>query len=151
MAWWKSFRRKLRTARGNSFRDWMVIAGAWWMLQVFFFLLRINSLERLNRITGKINIRIPVPSDVLGWTWHREKLIQMAARLHIFPMSCLPRALTLRWMASRHGIPSELRIGMGESSTRFQAHAWIEVAGQAIGEAEDINERFTVFTPFSTR
>jgi hypothetical protein len=151
MAWWKSFRRKLRTARGNSFRDWVVIFISWWVLLYFYFLLRTTSLERLNRITGKTRKSAQVMPDGLAWVWHHEKLIQMAARLHLLPMTCLPRALTLRWMASRRGIPSGLRIGIGVSSPQMTAHAWVEVQGQAIGEAEDINQRFTVFSPINPK
>ena len=37
---------------------------------------------------------------------------EAAARHHLYPMRCLPRALCLRWLLGRHGIAAELRIGV---------------------------------------
>jgi hypothetical protein len=59
-------------------------------------------------------------------------------------MTCLPRALTLRRMLSRHAIPAQLRIGANKTSTGIIAHAWVELDGEAIGEPEDIAESFKV-------
>jgi len=70
-------------------------------------------------------------------------LVYLASRLHLLPMMCLTRACTLQWMLSRRGIPSRLRIGMNRSQVGIHAHAWVEMMGQAIGEAEDIGEQFT--------
>jgi hypothetical protein len=44
----------------------------------------------------------------------------------------------------RRGIPSRLCIGANKSSMGIRAHAWVEVEGQAIGEPEDIVERFKI-------
>jgi hypothetical protein len=71
-------------------------------------------------------------------------LVSLAGRLHLPPMTCLPRALTLRRMLSRHAIPSKLRIGMNKAPTGMHAHAWVEVDGEAVGEPEDIADDFRV-------
>ena len=61
--------------------------------------------------------------------------------------SRLPRAFCLRWMLSRAGVESHLRIGTNRTTTGIVAHAWVEVAGENIGEPEDISERFKVVVP----
>jgi hypothetical protein len=57
-----------------------------------------------------------------------------AARHHLYPMPCLPRALTLRWLLARHGIAAELRIGVARRAGELAAHAWVEWQGRALGE-----------------
>lgn len=73
-----------------------------------------------------------------------HRLVELASRLHLFPMTCLPRALTLRWMLTKRGIPSLLRIGVTGTESGMQAHAWVVVAGVAVGEAEDVVEKFSI-------
>jgi hypothetical protein len=62
-------------------------------------------------------------------------------------MTCLPKAFTLRWKLSRNGIPAQLRIGTNKTSSGIRAHAWVEVDGVAIGEPEDITDRFKMLAP----
>jgi hypothetical protein len=144
MNWWKSIRHKFQAARSLSLRDWLAVAGAWWVLLGFFVALRLVSLKRLERFTRPKTGRIAVGPDILRWAWQRESLIRMASRLHLLRMTCLPRALTLRWMLSRHGMQSQLCIGVNKTKTDFHAHAWVQMEAENIGEPEDIEERFVV-------
>ena len=73
-----------------------------------------------------------------------NRLVELASRLHILPMTCLPRALTLQGLLKRHNIPSLLRIGVARVPAGVLAHAWVEVAGVPMGEAEDVDERFSL-------
>ena len=73
-----------------------------------------------------------------------HRLVELASRLHILPMTCLPRAVTLQGMLKRHAIPSLLRIGVARAPAGMLAHAWVEVAGVPIGEADDVAERFSL-------
>ena len=141
---WKSFRHKLQTASQLSPGDWLDLVKAWWVLLGFYLALRCMPFNRLEAFTRLAKEKSVVPLDALTWAWRRQELVSMAARLHFIPMTCLPRSLALRWMASRHGIPAQLRIGMNKSSNRLFAHAWVELQGEMIGEPEDIAERFMV-------
>ena len=51
-------------------------------------------------------------------------------------VTCLPRSLTLWWLLRRHGIESELRIGVRTDDERLLAHAWVVCGGAVIGEAQ---------------
>jgi hypothetical protein len=86
-------------------------------------------------------------TEILASAHRLEKLVYLAARLHLYPMTCLLRACSLHWMLGRRRIPSRLCIGMNSSLTGMQAHAWVQVLGQAIGEPEDIETRFKILEP----
>lgn len=144
---WKSFRHKLQTARQLSPKDWLVLAKAWFALAGFSLALRWMPFNRLEAFTCRVTEKSAIPADAPAWAWRRQRLVSLAARLHLIRMTCLPRALVLRWMANRHGLPAQLRIGMNKSSNQLFAHAWVEIQGEMIGEPEDIAERFEVLNP----
>lgn len=76
--------------------------------------------------------------------------VARAAAHHLAPMTCLPRALALQRMLAYRGILSALRIGVRKDlggGSGIAAHAWIEVAGRALGEPEAIEERFRPLLP----
>lgn len=68
---------------------------------------------------------------------------------------CLPRAMTLWWLLRRRGLDARLRLGVNlranepkvPQTTRLDAHAWIELNGQPLGEASDVEQIFTVMEP----
>jgi hypothetical protein len=54
----------------------------------------------------------------------------------LFRPSCLVRALALSRMLADAGIQgAQVRIGVRDSAGRFEAHAWVEFAGDALGES----------------
>ena len=141
----KSVRHKLETASQLSWQDWLILLEAWWGLLAFYLAIRLAKFERLEEdSTRPIGQGRGLPKDAIGWAWHTQRLVSMAARLHLFSMTCLPKALTLRWMLSRRGIQAQLQIGMNKSPAGVYAHAWVEFSGEAIGEPEDIGDRFKV-------
>jgi hypothetical protein len=144
MDFWKSFSSKLQIARQLAWRDWFTLVEAWWVLLGFRLAMRWVNFDRLEAFTQPAEEGAINHPDALEWAHRRQRLISLAGRLHIPAMKCLPRALALRWMLSRHAIPSQLRIGMNKASTGFFAHAWVEVDGEAVGEPEDITGNFMV-------
>lgn len=117
------------------------------MLFGFFLALRLVSLERLKKTFFLIGGKKVDPAAVLVFAHRQQKLVSLASRLHLLSITCLVRACTLHWMLGRHGIPSRLCIGVNKSLVGINAHAWVEIMGQAIGEPEDIDERFKVLEP----
>ena len=141
---WKPLIHKLQIARRLAWRDWLVLGAAWWMLWGFRLALHWMSFDRLENFTHLSDEKISASPDPLAWARRRQRLVSLAGRLHLPPMTCLPRALTLRRMLSRHAIPSQLRIGMNKAPTGMLAQAWVEVDGEAVGEPEDIAEDYKV-------
>jgi hypothetical protein len=72
--------------------------------------------------------------------------MQAAAERRIFfKPSCLEHSLVLWWLFRRHGIPANLRIGGRKEQGRFQAHAWVEIAGVPLGDAGSAHRNFVPF------
>jgi len=59
--------------------------------------------------------------------------------------TCLEKSLALWWLLARQGIASHLRIGARKIDGKFEAHAWIDRHGVAVGEPEDVHQHYAVF------
>jgi hypothetical protein len=136
-----SFRNKLRIARSLSFSDWLTLVEAWWGLLGYYLVLRKISYERLQSAHGMSE----GSANSLPTAQRLHRLVVLASRLHVLPMTCLVQALTLRRMLGRRGVPSRLVIGAGKTPLGIHAHAWVEVQGQSIGE-QKVAERFSPLT-----
>jgi len=143
---WKSFRSKIIIARQLSFGEWLTLVEAWWALFGFYPALRWFSFDRLKSLIRTNSSEKADPIRVLNVAKKLHKLVYLASRLHLLPMTCLPRAFTLRWMLGRRGIPAQLRIGISKTATGILAHAWVDIDGETIGESEDIPERFKILS-----
>jgi len=141
---WKAFKDKTLLAWQLSLPEWLALVEAWWILLGFYLALFWVSYDRLAATPRPILNKIAGESNVLVLAQRLQLVVGMAARLHLLPMTCLVKALTLRFMLSRRGIEAQLRIGANKTSTGLSAHAWVEIQGQPISESEDLAERFKV-------
>lgn len=66
-------------------------------------------------------------------------------RTSLLLADCLPRALVLWWLCRRARIDAALRLGARTLTGRFEAHAWVEVAGRPVGEEEAVEKIYTAF------
>lgn len=96
-----------------------------------------NRLER-RQVSHDGGESKPVAESLAAWA----RAVDVAARHHVYPMRCVPRALALRSFLAEEGIVTELRIGVRKEGDRLAAHAWIEHQGTPIGEASTVAERF---------
>lgn len=137
LSWLKA---RLQIARELSLTDWLRLGEAWLALLWFYIAIRITSFEKLNTA-----VSIPLKANGLDIALKLQRLVHLASRLHLLSMTCLPRALSLRWMLVRRGIPVQIQIGVTRTPQGVHAHAWLEVGGQQVGEPEDVTERFQRF------
>ena len=72
-------------------------------------------------------------------------LVNRAAQQPFVPATCLSRSLYLQWLLKRHGITSQLGIGIDKTTGVFKAHAWVECAGIPMNDQPDIAKNFAVF------
>ena len=96
----------------------VVCVGVWGAL-------RLVSLRRLVRWTGPASQREEPPEeDVVDRTVWAVR----AAGTRLFPTRpCLPQSLAARFLLARHGISTELRVGIRkEGGEALRAHAWLE-------------------------
>lgn len=124
------FSRALR--RGP--RAWGLFARAWLALPAADLCLRWLSFPRVERLFAPPATLPAIADDeaVRLRVW----AVDAAARHHLWVMTCLPRALCLRWLLGRAGIPAELRIGIARQDGQLLAHAWVERDGAPVGERE---------------
>ena len=73
--------------------------------------------------------------------------IDLAARHHWVHAQCLHRSLVLDWWLRRERLSSNLRIGVLRDGTGVLGHAWVELAGQVVG---DHATTVATFTPLFT-
>jgi len=75
-----------------------------------------------------------------------SRMVLAASRHSFIQSTCLERSLALWWLLARKGIASQLRIGVRKDSGKFQAHAWVEQEGNAIGEPDSVHLHYAAFS-----
>lgn len=73
------------------------------------------------------------------------RLVNRVAHHVLPPDNCLTRSLCLQWLLRRHGIDTELRLGVKLDEGQLHAHAWVEMGGHPVNDREDVAERFLPF------
>ena len=118
--------------------DLRTFARAWGLLLAADLSLRFLSFPRVDRWFASAATGAPEEGETGRLVWATEA----AARHHLYPMRCLPKALCLRRLLGRHGIEAELRIGVSTRDGALAAHAWVECQGVPVGETRDVEDRF---------
>ena len=59
--------------------------------------------------------------------------------------SCLDRSVFLWFVLRLHGIDGDLRIGIAPNDDTIEGHAWVELDGDVLNDADDIAKHFAVF------
>lgn len=62
-----------------------------------------------------------------------------------FKTNCLEQSLVLWQLLQRHGFPAELKIGARKEAGQFEAHAWVELNGQALNNEDGQHREFVPF------
>lgn len=101
------------------------------------------SYQRLTALRA-MKTRAADPSRAWESALHIQRLIGLAARIHLPAMTCLQQSLTLRWMLNERGIPAAIQIGVQKTSDKIHAHAWVEVFGKTPGETEETIRQFSI-------
>jgi hypothetical protein len=134
-----------RLARLSGADRRVLLAAALWLPAVDLGL-RTVGFARVRRWLGTGRSAGP-PSAPLSPERRAEaeavaRWVTVAARHHLWPMTCLRRALVIDRMLARRGIPAELSIGVRKGEEGFRAHAWIECGGRPLFEPEAVELRY---------
>ncbi len=144
MDFYKLVRHKLQTARTFSWNEWKILARVWLLLLAIDWALRFLPFRRVKSLVKlrQANTDLAHANDISDTIRRSQKLVDIAARNHLYPMRCLRRALVLQWMLGQQGIDTELKFGVQKDSGGLNAHVWLEHKGQPIGEPQSIAARF---------
>ncbi len=107
--------------------------------------LSIAGLKRTQRALAA-NAWRPQSPETLAEARMLARMVSIAARRGAWRSRCLPTALALQWMLARRGIASQLRLGVRRREGLFEAHAWIEHAGEALIDGPRVHDEFAAFT-----
>lgn len=115
---------------------------AWGLLLAVDVGLRVAPLAKLHRWLGRglpAEQALPARRELAWETW---RLVDAAARHHLYKMSCLRQSLVLQRLLAERGLAVGVYIGARKAQGQLSAHAWIEVDGEAIGEGRGTVESF---------
>ncbi len=89
----------------------------------------------------------PIPDADIG---QMVRLVDVAANRGPVRVTCLRRSLAAWWLLRRHGVISEIQIGVRRRDGAFEAHAWVERDGIVLNDRADIGLDFaTLASPES--
>lgn len=59
--------------------------------------------------------------------------------------NCLVRSVALYGALRHAGVPADVRIGVGRTAPQLDAHAWVELDGVPVNDADDVGARYAAF------
>ncbi|HEX9637024.1 MAG TPA: lasso peptide biosynthesis B2 protein [Acidobacteriota bacterium] len=126
-----------------------------WLVQALFLLpltawaIRWVGLRRLQSLLEGVTPSRFFPGAGLDrptdWTRRAARMVEIAAARGPYCATCLHRSVVLWCLLRRHGVDSELRIGIRKQAGGLDAHAWVEHAGVALNERPPVAERYRPF------
>src|SRR5574341_541923 len=143
MGCWRRSVSKLHKLLRLSSRDRSRLIQAAVLLPLTALVLRLTGLRRCRQVLSQFVPRRSVLktrqseaalADARRISW----LIGVATRRGVYPATCLPRSLVLWFLLRREGIEGELCLGTRKEAGRFEAHAWIELAGVVLNDSEEV-------------
>ena len=141
--------RKLRYTLSLSGNDQRLLFQAWLLLLVVDLGLRIapfRFIQKLLTVTSKSTSLENISEE--DTFQNVERIVDVAGNNHLYPMTCLRRALVLQRLLALRGIETELRFGVHKGGNKLSAHAWLEYQGQSVSERR---ESYQEFIPISTQ
>jgi len=140
MSYLDVIRRKARVARQFSGPDWGTFFQAWVLLLAVDLGLRLLPFPWLQSFARRVRQR--QVANEAGTVQRMQRLVDIAARNHLYPMGCLRKSLVLQRLLGRRGIATELRIGVRKEGSELKAHAWLEYAGRPVGELDMVSMHY---------
>ena len=118
-----------------SFRDWVELMQAQWALLAARGMVRNRPIGSLATPTAGSPRADPAR---LPEARRLAVAVVRAARFGVFRPQCLVRSVALSEMLADRGISGALvRVGVRRKNGEFSAHAWVELAGETLGDADD--------------
>lgn len=142
--------KKIRTAASLSFEDWYDLSRAWILLLWVDLGLRRRPFQQVQARAAQTAVSRP-PADRATPLKRLPRLVDAAARNHLYPMTCLRRSLVLQRLLAGRGLPSSLRFGVLKTEGDLVAHAWVEVDGRPIGEPEQLTQQYALLVSQAER
>lgn len=129
--------------------DWIDLLRAQWALIVAQAIVRRRPVGSLATAASKGSA---ADSARLPEARRLALAVVRAARFGVFRPQCLVRSVALSRMLEDRGIDGALvRVGIRRTDNEFLAHAWVELAGETLGDADDHVGSFVPLTNLDVR
>jgi len=140
--------RKLRAAGALTGAEWCRLWRAWWLLLLVDGGLRWLPFRVVQGLLDRARPGAGAgrPGDADAVLREMALAVDRAARYHLYPMTCLRRALVRQRLCRAAGIPTRLCFGVRRADESLAAHAWVEYDGKPVGEFEGTPVRFSRLT-----
>jgi hypothetical protein len=73
------------------------------------------------------------------------RMVRAALRYSFANYTCLEESLTLWYLLRRQGVAACLRIGVRKEGGIFEAHAWVELGGEALNQDGAMHRHYSAF------
>lgn len=138
--------------RDLTLADYVKLLQCWVLLLQTDLALRLLPFSLVRRVASLGNRTVKRSPDAAAAEVKRlDRLVRIAARRHLYPMTCLRRSLVLRWLLGRSGVPVTLKLGVRREGTVLEAHAWVEYLGQPVGEPDEVTQYSQLQLPEQSR
>jgi|SRR5579864_462002 len=140
---WVRFCKLSARERRDFFLGLLVLPAAVIWLRVSAFQSVQQASEKWRRDAALTNRR----DDARIFTESQDAscMLDVASRRGLVRGNCLSRSVALCWLLRRRAIPAQLRIGARKNGNQLEAHAWVEVAGRAVNDSDDVRTRYAPF------
>jgi len=125
----------VRKISALSLRDWGELIQAQWALLAAQAIVRRRPVGSLATPAARVK---PADPSRLSEARRLALAILRAARFGVFRPQCLVRSVALSRMLDARGIAGAIvRVGVRRKNGAFLAHAWVELAGETLGDADE--------------
>ena len=129
-------------SRWNRLAPWerRVFLRLWLSMRLYWLALQGVAAARLirhaSRRSARAGTRALRPADLAADAFARRaaELSTRAADLGPGSPSCLPQSLALAGLLRAAGLDARVELGVVRTGDAFEAHAWVDCAGQTLGE-----------------
>ena len=73
------------------------------------------------------------------------RMVRAAEHHGLTRSTCLEESLALWYLLGRQNISSRIRVGVRRQAGKFEAHAWVEYAGEALNQPEELHRHYAPF------
>jgi hypothetical protein len=132
-----------------SFAEWGELFQAQWALLIAQAIVRRRPIGSLASPSTIVR-----PPDLTRMSEARRLAIAIvrAARFGVFRPQCLVRSVALSRLLAAHRIDGAVvRVGVRRAGGEFLAHAWVELAGETLGDADEHVGTFVPLTNLDVR
>ena len=140
---WRKFRNRPPEDRKLILRAALILPLTEIGLYFFGFRRWMELLEKFSLTAG--------PAQAMPAELRREMALRAARAVRSAELhgptrpNCLERSLTLWWILRRDGVDAELHIGARKEGGKFEAHAWVELAGHVLNDGVEVHRHYSRF------